>query len=137
PRRSRGPASHSPPPRPWCEGAAVSMQWDLDQAGQVGILRLSGFLSERTTHRLHGAVEWARARCPDGVVVDLSALTGWNQHGEAGIVAAAERLGQGPTRLVVCGLRERPAPALLAAVTAGVLVVQPDADAALGALGRT
>ncbi|MER5642841.1 hypothetical protein ABT095_38640 [Kitasatospora sp. NPDC002227] len=113
----------------------MSMQWDLDQAGQVGILRLSGFLSERTTHRLHGAVEWAHARCPDGVVVDLSALTGWNQHGEAGIVAAAERPGPGPTPLVVCGLGGRPAPALLAAHASGVLLVRPDLDTALRALG--
>ncbi|MFE7189549.1 hypothetical protein [Kitasatospora sp. NPDC057541] len=112
----------------------MDMQWDLERAGDIGIMRLSGFLGENVVHRFTGAVDWTGARCSGAVVIDLAALQGWNGDGEAAIVNAAGRLGPDHGLLAVCGLGERAAPLLATAHGLGLLRLFPDTDTALAAL---
>ncbi|WP_395298518.1 STAS domain-containing protein [Kitasatospora hibisci] len=110
------------------------MQWDLERTGDIGVLRLSGFLGESTAHRFTGAVDWTGARCAGAVVVDLVALQGWSTEGEAAIVNAAGRLGTDRRLLAVCGHGGRPVPLLATAHGLGVLRLFPDTDTALAIL---
>ena len=110
------------------------MQWELVMTDGVGVLRLSGFLGARATHRFHGAFGWAMARCPGPIAIDLSGLTGWSAEGEAAIVDAAGRLhGRGP--LAVCGVGQRKADVLRSGPALSVLRLCADLDVALVVLG--
>ncbi|MEV6211835.1 STAS domain-containing protein [Kitasatospora sp. NPDC051914] len=110
------------------------MQWELVTVDGAGVLRLSGFLGARATHRFQGAFDWAVARCPGPIVVDVSALTGWGAEGEAAIVAAAGRLhDRGP--LAVCGVGQRKADLLRSSSALSVLRLCADLDVALVVLG--
>ncbi|MDY0810610.1 STAS domain-containing protein [Kitasatospora purpeofusca] len=110
------------------------MQWELERTGDIGVMRLSGFLGESVAHRLAGAVDWSGARCTGAIVIDLAALRGWSGEGEAAIVNAAGRLGADHGLLAVCGLSGRDAPLLATAHGLGVLRLYPDTDTALAAL---
>ncbi|KOV39025.1 hypothetical protein ADK60_01340 [Streptomyces sp. XY431] len=110
------------------------MQWDLERIGDIGVLRLSGFLGESVAHRLTGAVDWSGARCTGAIVIDLAALQGCSGEVEAAIVNAAGRLGADHGPLAVCGLAGRDAPLLATAHGLGILRLYPDADTALAAL---
>ncbi|MFE6871528.1 hypothetical protein ACFVFS_33880 [Kitasatospora sp. NPDC057692] len=112
----------------------MSMQWELERTGDIGVMRLSGFLGAGVVHRFTGAVDWTGTRCPGAVVVDLAALRGWSGDGEAAIVNAAGRLGPDRGPLAVCGLGERAAPLLVTARGLGLLRLFPDTDTALAAL---
>jgi anti-anti-sigma regulatory factor len=110
------------------------MQWELETVDGVGVLHLTGFLGERSTHRFRGALDWVAARCPGAIVIDLTALKGWSTEGEGAIVDAAGRLAdRGP--LAVCGLRERPGDLLRTSSALHALQLYPDLDTALAALG--
>ncbi|WP_043175455.1 STAS domain-containing protein [Streptomyces sp. NRRL B-24484] len=110
------------------------MQWELETVDGVGVLRLSGFLGARATHRFRGAFDWAMARCPGPIVVDLSDLRGWSTEGEAAIVDAAGLLGErGP--LAVCGVGRRKADLLRSGSALSVLRLCADLDVALVVLG--
>ncbi|MBO1417478.1 STAS domain-containing protein [Streptomyces sp. FH025] len=112
----------------------MSIQWELEDVDGVGVLRVSGFLGEQAVHRFEGAVDWVRARCAGPVVLDLTALRGWNGAGEAALVNAAALVGSDRGALAVCGLGERCTPALLACYGLGVIRLFPDLETALAAL---
>ncbi|MGK4580221.1 STAS domain-containing protein [Kitasatospora sp. HPMI-4] len=114
----------------------MSIQWELDDADGIAVLRLTGFLGEQAVHRFQGAFDWAVARCPGAVVIDLSALVGFDAVGEGAIVDAAGRLPRGRGPLAVASLRGRPAGLLTTSMALSVLQLFPDLETALAALGR-
>ena len=103
------------------------MQWDFAEYQGVKVVHLSGYLGRLDAHRFHGAMGWVRSRTDGPVVLDLTALLGWSQEGEAAVTHAAGT----DTPLAVCGLLGRPAPALTG--TAGIRIY-PDLAAAVADL---
>ncbi|MCX4755134.1 hypothetical protein [Kitasatospora purpeofusca] len=101
----------------------MSIQWDLDHGADL--LRLSGCLGQDALHRFTGAVDWTRAHRTGPVILDLSALRGWNTEGEAAIVDAAARLGAHHGPPAVCGLGDRVAPLIATAHALGSTPTAP------------
>ncbi|MFD8599484.1 STAS domain-containing protein [Kitasatospora sp. NPDC059646] len=104
------------------------MQWEFERHGEAGVLRLSGFLGERSAQRFRGAFDWAVARCTGPVVIEMSALAGWSRDGEAALAEAAGRLPAERGPLVLCGITAGVAEGLR---TCRALSVHPDLATAL------
>ncbi|MGA5821097.1 STAS domain-containing protein [Kitasatospora sp. NPDC094028] len=113
------------------------MQWEFATQRDVGVITLTGFLGQDATHRFQGAFDWAVARRSGPLVVDMTALTGWNRSGEDAILDATGRLSADRGPLAVCGLGERGAHALATAAALSVIRVFPDLDTAVAALAAS
>ncbi|WP_035859020.1 STAS domain-containing protein [Kitasatospora cheerisanensis] len=109
------------------------MQWDFERHGEAGVLRLSGFLGERSAQRFQGAFDWALARCTGPVVIDMSALAGCSRDGEAAIAHAAGRLPAGRGPLLLCGPTAEVADLLHTCEALHLVRVVPDLATALAA----
>jgi len=102
------------------------MDWHCAEHDGVKVVHVSGYLGRTDVHRFEGAMGWVRSRTDGPVVLDLTALLGWSQEGEAAVARAAE------AALAVCGLQGHPAPTLTGA--AGRIRIYPDLASAVADL---
>jgi anti-anti-sigma regulatory factor len=70
----------------------VSLQWRYERLDSLGVLALAGRLDTTTAPWFAGALTWPLSRGLGPVILDLTALDGWDDAGRQAISTAARRL---------------------------------------------
>ena len=112
----------------------MSLQWRYELLPSLGILALAGRLDAYTAEQFAGALAWPVARGTGPVILDLSALDGFDAAGRDAIATAARRLATSARALELAGAP----PDLARAVTddpRAPITTYPDRATALRAHG--
>lgn len=112
----------------------MSLQWRYELLDGLGVLALTGRLDTDTAPRFAGALTWPLARGTGPVILDLSALDGWDDAGRQAISTAARRLATSARQLEIAAAP----PSLAHAVTGdprAPITIHPDLTSALRAHG--
>ncbi|HTJ71656.1 MAG TPA: hypothetical protein VL551_29220 [Actinospica sp.] len=112
----------------------MSLQWRYERLEHAGVLALAGCLEAATVVRFYGALTWPLSRGVGPLILDLSAVEGWDDAGRAAIATAARRLATSARLLELAA-----APSGLAGAVIGdprtPFGSHPDLACALRALG--
>lgn len=112
----------------------MSLQWRYELLDGLGVLALAGPLDTDTAPRFASALTWPLSRGAGPVILDLTALDGWDDAGRQAISTAARRLVTCARRLEIAAAP----PSLAFAVTGdprAPIAIHPDLPSALRAHG--
>ncbi|HWG26771.1 STAS domain-containing protein [Actinospica sp.] len=112
----------------------MSLQWRYERLDDLGVFALTGRLDTDTAPWFAGALTWPLSRGTGPVILDLTALDGWDDAGRQAISTAARRLATSARQLEIAA-----APPDLARSVTGdpraPITIHPDLASALRAHG--
>jgi anti-anti-sigma regulatory factor len=112
----------------------MSLQWRYERLEGLGVFALAGRLDAETAPWFAGALTWPLSRGTGPVILDLTALDGWDDVGRQAISMAARRLATCARQFEIAA-----APPSLARSVAGdpraPIAIHPDLPSALRANG--